>query len=350
MKNLLNILLIACCFSVFVACDDEVDNPYGTESSISIVSANMDFEATASRGIIRFSSASGSVSATARSPWCTAEVSADSVVVTVDQNVSVSGRSTVVVLRSGSDSIQVPVTQRGIVLSVSRKNITTGNEASAESVYFTTNLDVDIKSVPAWITTEMVEDTLNLSLQGNATGHLRQGYIVYAAGAVKDSLLITQADFDTDIAGSYAFNFSAEADGAMQSYEVTLSRTGLRIPAFGINVPMTFDSESCSFSIQSGSYLGKYSGYFLYMAFLAGDYWTAYDTNTTLDLSFSYDEEKGTVGTFSGILGGVPIDGLILEAFSSNQLSENADLGPLTIFYNPSLQRAPASPASESVR
>lgn len=43
MKKLFNILLAVCCLGSFVACDDDVENPYATESSISIVAAHLDF-------------------------------------------------------------------------------------------------------------------------------------------------------------------------------------------------------------------------------------------------------------------------------------------------------------------
>ena len=128
----------------------------------------------------------------------------------------------------------------------------------------------------------------------------------------------------------------------------------MRITALGLSIPMTYDSDAMSFTIQSGCYVGRYSSYYVYAAFQAGDYWTAYNTMSTLTLSFDYDDVEGTSGTFSGYLGttagALPIDGIILEAFSSNSMTESADQGPLMTFYRPTLKRAPVVASSYVLR
>lgn len=354
MKKLFNILLAVCCLGSFVACDDDVENPYATESSISIVAAHLDFSPASSVGSIHFASNSGTVTATTRASWCTATVSADSVIVSVDQNTGVAGRSTVVVLRNGSDSIQVPVTQRGIILSVDKSEISSGNAAGSDVVVFTSNMDVQVLSAPDWITTSLSGDTLEVSFTANTTGHIRRGYVAYQSGGVKDSLRVQQADFDTDIAGTYTFYYSDDAEGPQRNFSVTVSRDALRITSLGLSIPMTYDSDAMSFTIQSGCYVGRYSSYYVYAAFQAGNYWTAYNTMSTLTLSFDYDDVEGTSGTFSGYLGttagALPIDGIILEAFSSNSMTESADQGPLMTFYRPTLKRAPVVASSYVLR
>lgn len=354
MKKVFNILFVACGLLAFTACDDDVENPYATESTMSVVSADLDFEPAASQGSIVFTSTGGTVTVTSPASWCTPTLRGDSVLVSVDENTSVSGRSTVVVLHNGNDSLQVVLTQRGIVFSVSDTNMMTGDAATRMVATYNANLDVAITSAPDWAKTTLTGDSILVDFTENNTGHARVGYLVLNAGAVKDSIKIGQADFDKDIAGTYNFYYRESADGPGRNISVQLSENQMRLTPFGLNLPLAYDPETISFTLNSATYIGRYGSYYIYSAFMAGNYWTQYSNESSMSLLISYDDVNGTTGTFTGSIlspeGVLPYDGFLFEAFSSQSMSQQTDQGALMSFYAPRLQRAPSSAASNSLK
>ena len=118
MKKIINLFIVLLGILVFAACSDNIDNPYAKESTISIVKSNLVFPARASNGVVEFHS-QGTVSASSNATWCKTSVIGDTVKVAVEQNNNNDGRSTVVTLRNGNDSVNVPLVQAGLVFQIS---------------------------------------------------------------------------------------------------------------------------------------------------------------------------------------------------------------------------------------
>ncbi len=356
MKKFYSILFVACALCLFAACDDDVENPYATESSITIVSSDLDFSPAASSGTIHFTVTGGTVTATPSSSWCTATVSGDSVIVEVEENVSVSGRSTVVVLRNGNDSVQMPVTQLGIVLNPASSAVGRTNEATTVKVPVQANLEVGVVSYPDWAPASIVDDTLVIDFSANETGHMRMDYVAINAGAVVDSVKVSQADFDTDIAGTYRLYYRNDVEGTLRSMNVTLTEDELQLSSYRLYIPITYDSDNMQLTVETGSYIGTNSNYYIYLVFGggAGLYWTAYVSDVYMTAPFTYDDTNGIQAVFSGTLnagagyGTIELDCFMLEAYSTNEISSDGDVGTLLTLYYPYLQRDPSSTTSAS--
>lgn len=358
MKKFFNMMFVACGLLAFTACDDDVENPYASQTSIVVVSANLDFSPSESEGTIHFTSTGGTVTATSPVSWCKPRVSGDSVIVSVEQNNGAAGRSTVVVLQSGSESMQVALTQRGIVLDT-ESDIISGRDAGGRFVTgVTSNLDVEFVSAPDWVTATVTNDSVVVEMTENTTGHLRSGAVWLKSGDVLDSVRIVQADFDTDIAGSYNLYYRPTLTGELTFLPVTLTEDALEVTAFNLSVPMTFDMETMQMTLQSGTYIGRSGSNYLYLVFGAdeGLYWTQYFTTFQMSASFAYDDAEGTRAVFGGELdygdNFVPgnMDTFFFWQFSTDEMSTETDLGALLTFYFPYLQREPSAPTSYVVR
>ena len=358
MKKFLSIMLVVCGLFSFAACDDETKNPYSVDTTISIVSADMFFPATASVGSIHYVSTNGAVTATSRASWCKAQVSGDSVIVTVDANPGLSGRSTVVELKNASGSIEVAMTQRGVDLSSSATTISIGNEGGVKSAQVVSSVGVQLLSSPEWVATSLVDDTLFVNFSENNSGHLRNGYITYQAGGVEDSIRLVQADFNTDIAGEYTLCYLDGLDGEESTFSAVLTEDELQITDYRLNIPITFNPETMEIEALSGSYIGRSSGRYLYLIFGAdeGTYWTNYVEGIAMSAKFVYDDVEGTVADFSGLLNmgdGIPeanMDCFMIQKFTRNELNSEYDDGTMMMLYYPRLQRVPASASANVLR
>lgn len=341
MKKIFNILLLALGVIAFSACDDDTENPYDVESSVTVLTSNVIFDAKASTGSITYV-ADGSVTVATGSSWCDATLSGDSILVNVTQNTTINGRSTVVTLRCNGDSVQVPVTQLGVVVQLGQTTFYAESDEEQTLAYsIESNVDLSIISTPDWATAELEGDSIFVNLSENTTGHIRTGYIVYQSEEYSDSVRVLQADYDNDIAGSYKLYYT-NTSGRERSTNATLSSTQITLTSYRLSIPITYDPSTATFSIQCGQYLGVYSGSYIYIAFNCNNsYWTGYYTTSYVSGDLVYDPEVGDMVEFEGDLGSddYPVTGFLFEKFTSNVLSSTYDDGVLLQLDSPYLLR-----------
>lgn len=357
MNKILSLLLIACGASTFVACSDDTENPYDHTSSISVVSSNVSFTARASQGVVRVSLAEGgSVVPTVGADWCTAVVAGDSVVVSVTQNSTLSGRSTMLTLHNGADSTQVPVTQDGVIAQLENNGVAfESDDAQTQHCYLRSNIDLTVTSAPDWLTASISGDSLIVTATANTSGLPRKGYVKYGSGDFADSALVTQADFDADIAGTYNLHYST-ASGRQRYLPATVTSTGMTITSLRLTVPMTYDPYTGSFTIESGQYLGMNSGNYIYFAFATEPdedgryYWTGYNTGLFVSAPLEVAEDGTITATFAGDLSGYAVARLLLRNFTAQRLDSQYDSETnLLDMYYPYLQRNPAGAKPSSL-
>lgn len=350
MKKIFSLLLVAIGFSSFIACSDDNENPYAHVNTITVEKANLDFSARSGEGSVVFKSTEGSVSVTTSTDWCTAHVVGDSIVVNVEQNGTLNGRSAMLVLRNGVDTLSLPVTQRGVVaqfvdmktISIQTDDVFTGKYA------MTTNVDMSIAKTPDWVEASFSGDTLCVTTTENNTGVFRSGYIVYKSEPFVDSIRVFQADFDKDIAGDYKL-FYENANGVERSTNVSVTASNIKFSS-SWNMPFTYDADNGLFKVYSGCYIGKSSSSFIYLAFgIAGNLWTGYTNTVYVTAPLEYDSVNGIVARFTGEEQGFDFESFMLRRFSANQMSENNDEGKNVLtFYHPYLQRSVDNQAKAS--
>ena len=109
MRKIYSILLCVLCLSA-VGCSDDKDT---ADVALKAIRSDVKFSADGGTGTIELSGGK-QVSATSDVAWCkVASVSDQEVSLVVEANLSISSRTTMVVIQSGEDILQVPVTQLG---------------------------------------------------------------------------------------------------------------------------------------------------------------------------------------------------------------------------------------------
>lgn len=347
MKKIINLFVVLLGIFVFAACSDNIDNPYARESTISVVKSNLVFPARAANGVVEFRS-QGTVSASSNATWCKTSVVGDTVKVAVEQNNNNDGRSTVVTLRNGNDSVNVPLVQAGLVFQLSVSSVINSSDLATSFTYaMSSNLDFNVLSAPDWITVSNTEDSLKVSMTANTTGHLRSDYVKYSVGSYNDSIKVVQGDFDTDLAGDY-YLVSLDGDGQQHVFKAVVSQDTLFLPEFNFKIPTTFDGSNMAISTSCGQYIGTYSKYYIYTVFADANNksLTGYNVGgATYSAAFDYDSKDGTFAEFSGTVGGDKIGTLLFMACSAKALNANTKLGYLVDLHSPYLVKKTESPA-----
>ena len=112
MNKLYSILILTLCFFVAGCSDDDMDKTVDT--TLKVIRADVDYTYEGGTGEIQVS-ALEAFTATSGEAWCKVAVSGDKVTVTVDKNTSLSSRTSLVTLTSGSEKAEVRITQLGDV-------------------------------------------------------------------------------------------------------------------------------------------------------------------------------------------------------------------------------------------
>lgn len=255
----------------FVSCSDDDDNPYEHESTISVVSSDVIFGGGASAGSVVVNAPQGVTSATFPVSWATATVTGDTVKVAVEANPDLEGRTALLTIKSGNDSVQVPVTQTGFVFNLSTGTaIQQLNDAAASRSYHlehSTDVNVSLDSLTStWLTAAVEGDSLKVSFTANNTGKPRLGYIYYTSGNISDSIRVTQYELNKDILGDYVMYYY---NGGWQYVELNLSRRAngsyaLRFSdesyaSLGVSIPVQIDSDYPGFTITNLDSCGVYT-------------------------------------------------------------------------------------------
>lgn len=190
--------------------------------------------------------------------------------------------------------------------AIGKETITLSDDAFTTKYTLNHNDIVTYLSCPDWVTLSKEGKSLKLTCQTNNTGHIRNGYLKYSIGQNLDSLKIVQCDFDKDISGSYRLYFTD--DGNQDNYLVKITSEGITFDGQDWVMPITYNSDNCSISAQSGQYIGtvissKGIMYYLYSIFVDNNdsYWSGYGgTGGLITAPFTYDEKSGTYAVFSG--------------------------------------------------
>ncbi len=351
MKKIFSLVCMATLALSFVACsdDDEVGAEYNRASTISVVKSDVLFSASAGVGTVVVK-AQGPITFACASEWCKATALNDSTVqVAVDNNEDNNGRSSLLTIKSGVDSVNVAVHQQGFYLQSDMGTaVSFGDEASRESYAFNTSGTPIVSSTANWLSASIEGDSLVVSAMANETGHLRQGYVKYTFGEFQDSVLVSQYDFAQDIAGLYYLAYTQASGTQAATYaQIGLAEDGsiaMTLPQLDFTIPLTFNKATCQLSVAGGSYIGDYQAdeattYYIGTVLgcsSTGNY--TWSKSVTYSAAFQYDDENGTYAMFEDDGSwSYPVDYLWLYAFNSTTFSSASRVGSLVRMYDPYL-------------
>jgi hypothetical protein len=347
MKKIFGLFLISAAALLTAACsDDDNIGKYDGESSVKITSADVLFEARASKGTVEFTAPSA-VTVTTGAAWCKAAVEGNKVNVSADTNDDLQGRSAKLVIKCGTDSAFVIVQQKGVLFQLEgfKSSVAAqSNEAQTLTIGYSSNVEVELSSADSWIKPSLADDShITISVDKNTTGHARFGYVTYKAGGYTNNIKVSQYDFNENFVGPATLFYTKTKDGIETSEATAIASDG-SITYKGHTIPLEFNKEECCFYLHAGSLIDtSMSGetkLYMYTTLTDSNY-IFWSPTVTMTGNISYDEKNHkTVITFedNGSAGSAVLCGIALYNFKGEPSADNVQ-GQVTSSFNWRLER-----------
>ncbi len=211
MKKIFNICLLLAVTAGFVACSDDNDagSSYLRENPVKVVSSNLFFNANAQKGGVKFTAPAGSTVSVSDS-WATAQLQNDSIIVSVTNNTAVDSRSTVLTIKNGNDSTNLPILQSGAMFKyngakyyvVSDKDTTLTLPYSKLGAEPTLAL-ADTADASAVTSIEDKDSAFVAHVSANTTGELRTISLILTNQEHRDTITVTQGSIDDFVGKKY---------------------------------------------------------------------------------------------------------------------------------------------------
>ena len=291
MKKIFSLIAISTLIIAgFSACGEEDATYTPTASSINIVKADVFFDCLGGEGVIEVEDASN-VSFSCDSAWVSLSQNktTGAIAVSVSKNYSIESRTALVSLSDGKTVKDVVVLQQGICKDYSPKISLNGkpsvavvegeeysalwiesNEAATYAFGCTSLEPIEILDQDDWFTVEFANDSLYITVEPNTTGHLRQGFLAYECGALRDEMIISQYDLNENIYGPAVLQYTAYVKGQFldSTLVVNVTENGIELPAKVTKskdgnpwyIPMKNEKNTLNFSLSNKSYVGDYAG------------------------------------------------------------------------------------------
>lgn len=210
---------------MLTACSDDTTNPYAQGNSISIISADVQFDALAATGSVMVSAPNGISNVHSSSDWLTTSVSGSTITVNVTANESLEGRSARLTIYSGSDYVDVVVQQLGIDVAIIGSSVVNVERAAQEyRLQVKHNVPIEIGETPDWVTAVMEGDELVLTFTKNIGDEPREGYVNYSAANILNSRIKVVQNSKEPLTGEYVFEYqtSGSATGTKYTSDATI--------------------------------------------------------------------------------------------------------------------------------
>ena len=368
MKKVFSLIVLLAAVTMFTACSSD-DATYTPTPKLEIANADLMFEAEGGTGSVTVNG-TGALTAETTSQWVSLSFSGNTVNVTVDENVELSGRSATITLKADGAEAQVSVTQKGSVYGLGGETSYSLDDAKKTlRIGVVHTSAVTVKSLADWITASFDEekDQIVIVASANDSGWRRTGQVAFQTGIVQDTITISQFDFDTDVLGEFYFVYATSSAGSTwNAYPATLTRTGLAIEIDDdvLTIPVTVDEDALSLSAgPNGADLGTYMDYttrLLYLfrygnALYNSGYTYSYSTGVYSTGVFDlYEGEDGSTSVVLEFDASVYSDNDLyawrFTAFEDDQFVSASVVGNVGTFYYPSLKRPLTEAAAESPR
>lgn len=290
--------------------------------------------------------------------WITATYDAENNVINVSikANVDENPREGEIIVSGEGISETITITQGGIVLEVPQNEyVVSTNAANTLTITVTRSIEVQVTSDVDWLKPTFNESNSRLTVSIAASEELqREGTITLTSGALTQTITITQYG----LYGKYDLIYYSPLTGGSGPgwyyTEVEFSNKGLvqNLNATDvITYPMTQSGDYEVTIGPSGSLLGRFSIYYVYLMFgnYAAGYWTGY-TNTSAYATFDVLFEDGGqyIDNISGTFGSYTIDYINLQALTAASLDQANSAGVISRMVYPYMEKVPESAAQRS--
>ena len=328
MKKISSFLGLALAASLLFSCSDD-DNKTSAPTGVQVVTRATDIDPAGGESSIELDKPVAS--AYTSGSWLTVTPEGNMVKLAAPQNASVESRhATVVIKASESDSTVVSITQLGAVMSYEGGNIFCGNAGTEVAKYVRHNQPLSIYSAPSWVDAKVDGDSIRINVLANTTDKARGGYVRFKAGALSDSIAVSQADF-SQLKGDYIIGGYDISDGSTAFYNCQLYSYGklfyMSMPRLKWSWDGSFDENTLSFGMYNATWVGTYQSSYYILALLInskmaisadqtqqGFFQFQVDEDGTIVAVLSYQDEVGGIvfgactqqnlNTYQGLLTG----------------------------------------------
>lgn len=318
-------------------------------SELKVVKAELNFNAKAQEGFIIVSQNDCRVSVS--ETWCQATVEGDKIIIKVDDNTSLEGRTARVTISFANGTQTVPVSQMGGYFRLDSEHLQAVSD-SINNIALTiaTPFDYEVTASDSWITVQKESDHVIVNVEKNLTGLPRMATTTLTCPTLGKEIPFTLYQYSVDdLMGEWTAEYT-NMYGEAKTVPVTLARHKETITVNGLPDDLTLKAKvkgEQHFAFNIGDALGIYMGeYRIYQCGIDTD-GEMHDTHDPLnpesrkvnfDKQFSFNPDGTCACTFvadSAFDNGKNMNGLAITAYNMN-----GDIaGPVEMFVNFKLKR-----------
>lgn len=303
MKKIFGFLTLALATTALFSCSDDDNNSNTTVDGVQIVTRPSEIAPAGGESAIEVNKPVASVYAT--NAWLNVTAEGNTVKLSADANSSVESRhSNVVIKASENDSTVISVSQLGLVFHYEDGNVSMGNNGGKFAKFVKHNEPMEIERMPEWASATVDGDSIRVDVSANTTGNARGGYVVFKSSALKDSILISQADF-SQLKGDYYFggyDLTTGQEGSTAAKLYTKNRMYyVQLTNLKWRFDCLYDDKNMTLTTYNATWVGKLNNQYYIASMLLSDQGTiSADDKITGQFTFNVFDD----GTIIAVLGG----------------------------------------------
>ena len=303
MKKIFGFLTLALATTALFSCSDDDNNSNTTADGVQIVTRPSEIAPAGGESAIEVNKPVASVYAT--NAWLNVTADGNTVKLSADANSSVESRhSNVVIKASENDSTVVSVSQLGLVFHYEDGNVSMGNNGGKFAKFVKHNEPMEIERMPEWASATVDGDSIRVDVSANTSGNARGGYVVFKSSAMKDSILISQADF-SQLKGDYYFggyDLTTGQEGYTDAKLYTKNRMYyVQLTNLKWSFDCLYDEKNMTLTTYNATWVGTMNNQYYIASMLLSDQGTiSADDKITGQFTFNVFDD----GTIIAVLGG----------------------------------------------
>ena len=243
---------------ITIGCDNEDTTP----PALSVIKAELNFNAKAQKGFIIVSEADCQVNVSEN--WCHATVKGDSIIIHVDDNTSLEGRTARVNISSPTGSQTVPVSQMGGYFRLDSEHLQTVSDSIANiHLDVATPFHYEVSASASWIQIQKGTNKVSINVEKNLTGAPRMAKTTLSCPEMNQDIIFTLYQYSVDdLMGEWTASYT-DMYGKTKTCPVTLVRQKQDISVNGLPDELTLKAKvkgDNDFAFTLGDALGLYWG------------------------------------------------------------------------------------------
>ncbi len=258
MKNIFRVTVLLLLSVWIIGCSDDAD-----DVKPSVIKSDVNFTAEGGKGTIEVS-AQNNITASSDNDWCVVNVTGAIVEVTVTANENPLGRTALVTLQAGSETLSVPVTQAGMLLLLDTDELSVFFAGGEGEVTVTKNLlPFHVAVADDWVTYSVDGNKIIFTVEPSVIP--RVTYASVTSDILTRYVEIYQGPSYSDLLGNWVMtytvggsNYNIPVKLLQKTAGTTYTLSGIPINSqYTANLQVTFNPLSGNLAIAAGQYIGN---------------------------------------------------------------------------------------------